>query len=152
MTKEVKKDAAALMFEEILKSFSMHEYEARTKAVKKAMQRKAEQGYSQYRPPVGYKVSDVKGLYKLTRHGKYMSGLMKQFADGVITKEHFYFNLCLVLHNSPKHCRSLASLKSLISNPYYAGFVSHNGELYQGKHEPLVTQQEQQSILEKLTD
>lgn len=120
--------------------------------VKRAMLNKAKAGYSQYRPPVGYKVSNVKGVHIITRHGKYMSGLMKQFADGVITKEHFFFNLCLVLHNSPKHCRSLASLKNLISNPYYAGLISHNGELYKGKHEPLVTLEEQQTILEKLAE
>jgi len=35
----------------------------------------------------------------------------------------------------------LSQVHRLLSNPYYAGFVKHNGHVYQGRHEQLVSQE-----------
>jgi hypothetical protein len=34
-----------------------------------------------------------------------------------------------------------ASVKVILHNPFYAGLVKHNDELYQGAHEPLISQE-----------
>jgi hypothetical protein len=35
----------------------------------------------------------------------------------------------------------LSQVHRLLSNPYYAGFVKHNGHVYEGRHERLVSQE-----------
>jgi len=35
---------------------------------------------------------------------------------------------------------TITRVHKLLSNPYYAGYVTHNGRVYQGRHEALITQ------------
>lgn len=137
--------------ESIVKTLAEYTSKQISANVKRAMLNKAKSGYSMYRPPVGYKVSEVKGIHKITRHGRAMSDLMKRFANDEVMADEFHFTLCILLHHTANPFKSKAGLKRLLSNPYYAGFISFNGELYKGKHEPLVTPEEQKVILEKLT-
>ena len=115
-----------------------------------SMRRKAEAGYWLHRPPVGYSPSMEKGVYRVNRQGRTMRELMKRLAKGDISKEYFHFSLCYVLSPSPKSVATINGIRRLVSNPFYAGKVSHKSELYDGLHEPLISQEEQEQILENL--
>lgn len=44
------------------------------------------------------------------------------------------------------HPLSLSQVHRLLSNPYYAGYVTHNGHVYQGRHEPLISQEQYDQV------
>lgn len=47
--------------------------------------------------------------------------------------------LGLVTHSGKRIC--LSSLHHMLANPFYAGLVRYKGELYQGRHIPLVSRE-----------
>ena len=44
-----------------------------------------------------------------------------------------------------------SKFKTIVTNPYYAGYVSHDGKQYQGLHEPLLTVAEHKKLITLLS-
>lgn len=141
---------AEQMFAEIMRIFQEHHSTQIKKQVARAMKSKAEAGYWLHRPPFGYSPTGESGRYKINRQGRALRELMQKFAKGSIPKEYFHFSLCYVLDPCPRSVATISGIRQLVSNSFYIGKVSHNGELYDGIHEPLISIEEQQKILKKL--
>jgi site-specific DNA recombinase len=46
---------------------------------------------------------------------------------------------------------SLTTLARILSNPFYPGYVRHNGKMYPGLHEPIVSERDFQRVQQLLT-
>lgn len=150
MTKAIKKDAPALMFEEILKSFLKYENESKAKIVKAAMQRKAENGYCPFRPPLGYSKTTKPGLFAINRQGRAMAELLNKYADGKITSTELHYSLSFVFNPLPKGISTKHSLCDYLSNPYYEGYVLYKNNKYKGRHQAMLSEEKLTKIITKL--
>lgn len=75
--------------------------------------------------------------------------LFKRFLSGAYTVPELYLFARDTLGLRTRGTRrfppgpvSIPGLYTLLRNPFYAGFLTHGGEVYQGDHEPLVTKEE----------
>ena len=113
--------------------------------VKTSMQQKSEAGYSMQRPPLGYLAGNVKGIHQKNEVADALEFYFKQTISGKIS--------ILALQNALTRMMgkteliSGKKLRSIVSNPYYSGFIRHNGNLYSGLHEPLITRDEQETLM-----
>lgn len=148
--KTVKKDATALKFEEMLKYFAKYENESKAKIVRQGMQRKAENGYSPFRPPLGYSKSAKAGLFVINRKGRAMAALLNKYADGTMSSTELHDSLGLVFNPLPKSISVKHKLCDYISNPYYSGYVSYKNKNYKGKHQALLPEEILTQIVRKL--
>lgn len=127
------------------------EYSARqTDIVKQAMSNRCAEGYSVTRPPLGYGRTLVKGLYKPTRFGSALSTILQGLADGSVSLTDTIWILQLSSKARTSRKTTRGRVLELISDPYYAGFVSLNGKHYPGKHKPLITVEQYGAILKAL--
>lgn len=126
---------------------SMNEsyFQQMSEMVKRRMQQKSEAGYSMQRPPLGYSAGSVKGIHQKNEVADALEFYFKQTLNGEIS--------ILALRNALTRIMkkpeliSHKKLQSVISNPYYSGFVRYNGKLYDGLHEPLLTKDEQETLI-----
>lgn len=126
------------------------EYQRRTACenVRTKMQELAKAGYALRRPPFGYSTTETSGLFRITRRGMAMRVAMQEAANGKISTEEFRLRLSILLSGESLNIRSKASLKRIVSNPYYIGLICCGNELYKGLHEPLITAKEQKKLIE----
>lgn len=124
------------------------ESSARSDATKAGMLRRAEQGYSVQQPPFGYSTTKTPGLFKVNFFGTILGEELKKLAKGEATVESVAARMgqSNPFDSDPKPW-SISKIKRLASNPYYAGFISCQGHLYMGKHEPILTPKEQQQLI-----
>ncbi|MES2971721.1 MAG: recombinase family protein [Patescibacteria group bacterium] len=123
---------------------------ARSEHVRTAMQNLAKAGYALRRPPFGYSTTETSGLFRITRRGMAMRVVMQEAANGKISTEEFRLRLSILLSGESLDIRSKASIKRIVTNPYYIGLIRCGEELYKGLHEPLITAEEQQKLVELL--
>jgi site-specific DNA recombinase len=137
--------------EEMFRIMGEYHQSQLSEQVAMSMQRKAEAGYWLHKPLLGYSPSDEKGVYIVNSQGRALQDLMKRLAQGDISKEYFHYALSNVLPLSPKLVASIARIKILVANPFYTGKVAFKGKLYNGLHEPLISPEEQEQIIENLS-
>lgn len=118
--------------------------------VKRQMLRRAKAGYAQQRPPFGYSKTETSGLFRINRLGRELRGGMQLAANGNLSADSLKFLVYLLISPTSNGLISRKTLRRIVTNPYYIGLVSYGGELYQGLHEPLVTVEEQQKVIELL--
>lgn len=121
----------------------------RSEIIKEKMLRRAEQGYAVQRPPFGYSTTKTPGLFKVNVFGTVLGEELKELSNGTTTIESAATRLGLFdpFDSNPKPW-SISKVKRLASNPYYAGFIYCQGGLYKGRHERILTPEEQQRLIE----
>lgn len=116
----------------------------RTEMVKKSMKRQAEAGYAMQRPPLGYERSLTSGLYTKNNTASALGCYFKQTLKGEMSVADLREAVSRIYHKTI----SMRRLKTLIANPYYSGYISYGGNLYKGRHDPLFSEEEQNQLLE----
>ncbi|MCL1971473.1 MAG: recombinase family protein [Endomicrobia bacterium] len=105
----------------------------------------AEQGHYPHFPPVGYKRDDSRKIIK----DEVFAPLVSKLYDLVIARHYSLTTITQMLYdlglrNPHKGCHNkkrmkLTSLKEIIENPFYYGNFIWKKNLYEGKHEPLIS-------------
>lgn len=105
----------------------------------------AEQGYYPHFPPVGYKRNENRDIVK----DKIFAPLVSKLYDLVIAKHYSLTTITEMLYdfglrNPHRGCHKnkrmkLTSLKEIIENPFYYGNFIWKKNLYEGKHEPIIS-------------
>lgn len=116
--------------------------------VKRGLREKVRLGFRPGKVPLGYKTSGPyqKGLREIVPDPRTFDQVRKLW-DRILRSP----ASLSILHKHAKHlgltlCYS--SLCDLFSNPFYYGHFKWNGELFEGKHEPMVTYQEFSQVQE----
>lgn len=111
--------------------------------VKKGQIEKVIQGWLPTKPPLGYKTVGGKG-HKIHILDEHKSPLVKKMFELYATEMYSLKRLTEIMHteglrsNTGKRlCKS--RIHQLLHDPFYTGKNRWNGKLYDGKHEPLVT-------------
>ena len=134
----------------IIFGYSKYYVDSLSENVKRGLRAKLERGWKPNRPPTGYKnepelrtiVSDAETF-----------PIMKMLFENAVTGFYTVAELERMLREkwgfrTPKRKRtggrplSMASLYRIFRNPFYAGYIRWNGQLYPGKHEPIITWKE----------
>lgn len=127
---------------------SQYTSDQKSLTVKRGMLHRAKSGYAVTRPPLGYSKTKTSGLYKLDSYGlairEALNGLANDEADPgtVMAYIEMMFHVMTQVQ-WPTH----AVIMHLLEDPYYAGFISYKGELFQGLHEPLITEELHHKLL-----
>jgi site-specific DNA recombinase len=127
---------------------SQYHREMMSEAVKRGMEHRVISGYAISRPPLGYSTTETTGLFKINRQGRALRETLKKLANGETNIESATINIALMFYglNVFKSWSTIRT-KRLLSDPYYAGYISYKGQLLKGLHEPLVTDEEHQKLL-----
>lgn len=142
--------ATEKLMENICTAVAEYHSKAMSDHVKTAMQQLAKAGYALRRPPFGYSTTETSGLFRINRIGMAMRVAMQEAANGEVSTEEFKLRLSILFSGESLDIRSEASLKRIVSNPYYIGLIRCGDDLYKGLHEPLITAEEQQKLIEIL--
>lgn len=129
-----------------------------SKDVKRGIQSKLENGHFPHRAPVGYlndandrnvqadpeRFDEVKRAFQLVLTGAYS---VPEALEVLNTQWGFRTRKTARSGGKPL---SRSAFYSMLINPFYTGMMEHDGQLYQGKHPPMLTQHEFESIQQKL--
>jgi DNA invertase Pin-like site-specific DNA recombinase len=138
-------------FTEILQTMQTRLYgEQHVERVKKAMLRKAEQGYSVTKMPLGYSMTGTNGLHKPNELGYDMKNVFKDVCHNQTAVQKWLPRLSAVIARHTGKILPTARLKRLVADPYYAGYVLFDGRVFSGIHEPLMTRKQQLRLMEQL--
>ena len=116
-----------------------------SRKVKMGCKESAEQGHYPHFPPVGYKRDDSKKIIK----DEVFAPLVVKIYNLVIARHYSLTTITDMLYDlglrNPHKGRhknkrmKLTSLKEIIENPFYYGNFIWKKELYEGKHEPIIS-------------
>ena len=110
---------------------------------KKGIIKKVKEGYFNAKPPYGYKKAykDVNNTIIDEQTSKFVKRAFEIYSQGDIslknTGQQLYNEGYIYKPNYPKI--STGQLEDMLKNECYLGFVRHKGKLYQGKHEPIIS-------------
>lgn len=151
MSKQDKKSAEEKFTNNLKAILSQYHSEQMSQAVKRGMLQRVKGGYAITRPPLGYSITETPGLYQLNKNGLSAKSALKPLAKGeaslgmvVAYLEMFYHVMTGIEHSGT------AWIESIVSNPYYCGYICYKGKLFAGLHEPLITVDEQHKLVEIL--
>ncbi len=113
--------------------------------VKKGQKEKISQGHLPSQPPLGYKTVGESG-HKIHVHDKEKAPLMIKMFELYATGNYSIDMLVDVMHKEGLRTKRVNKLvrsrmASLLSDPFYIGKFRWNGELYEGKHDPLISRE-----------
>ncbi len=124
--------------------FSQNYIDNLSEEVKKGQKEKIAQGWLPTKPPLGYKTVGDKGK-KIHLVDESKALLVKRMFELYATGN--YSVKALVKKMSEEGLRNAGGtpivksrLHELLSDPFYCGKMRWKGEIYEGKHEPLITQ------------
>jgi site-specific DNA recombinase len=129
---------------------SQYHSEVMSESVKRGMQHRVKSGYSVSRPQLGYSITETAGLFKINRKGRALREVLKKLANGETNIESATFSVAMMLWGSTIKSWNTIRTKRLLSDPYYAGYISYKGQLFKGLHEPLITDKEYKKLLKLL--
>jgi site-specific DNA recombinase len=130
-------------------AFGMSKYytDALSQNIKRGLRQRVNDGYFPARPPVGYlfdrnqhmvvpdpqQVPHIRKTFELYATGEYTLERLSQTmtAQGLRTRPK---------RDAPLQPVSFSRLYEMLHNPFYLGMFRFNGELHEGKHEPLISQ------------
>jgi len=135
---------------QIIFGYSKYYVDSLSENVKRGLRAKLERGWKPNKPPTGYKnepelrtiVSDTETF-----------PIMKKLFEKAVTGSYTIAELERMLRQewgfrTPKRKRtggrplSLGSLYRIFHDPFYAGHIRWKGQIYPGKHEPMITWKE----------
>jgi len=153
MSEQEKLSATEKLMRQVTTAMSQYYSNAISENTKRGMLHRVKNGYAVSRPPLGYSKTEMPGFFKVNRNGTALRETLKKLANGGTNIESATFNIAL-MHYGSNTLKSWSTIrtKRLISDPYYAGWIRFNGQLYPGLHEPLITEEEYQKLLDLLHD
>ncbi len=107
----------------------------------RGLRQKARQGDFPGLAPLGYiNNSNIKKIAVHRKNAKLVKKMFELYATGSVRLE----NLSVVLEQAGIKSQNnnrvhISRISSIISNPIYYGHFRHAGEIYEGKHEPIIT-------------
>lgn len=131
----------------IIFGYSKYYVDSLSENVKRGIRAKLERGWKPNKAPTGYKnepelrtiISDadafpvLKKLFEMALSGLYTVAELER-----VLREEWGFRTRKSKRTGGGPL-SVASLYRIFSNPFYAGYIRWNGQLYPGKHEPMIT-------------
>jgi len=148
MSKQENESATEKFKKDISKVLSQYHSDHMAERVKRGMLNRAKSGYAITRPPLGYSKTETPGLYELNNNGYCARNALQALANGktnvgmvVAYLEMFYHVMTGIEHSGS------AWLECILSDPFYVGYVSYKGQLFEGLHEPLITEDEHKKLL-----
>jgi len=135
---------------QIIFGYSKYYVDSLSENVKRGMRAKLELGWKPNKPPTGYRNEpELRTIVSDLDTFPVMKKLFEKAVTGIYTiaelerllREQWGFR-------TPKRKRTggrplcMASLYRIFSNPFYAGYIRWNGQLYPGKHEAIITWKE----------
>lgn len=142
------KSAEEKMMDTMKLMLSQYMSDQKSLTVKRGMLNRAKSGYAITRPPLGYSKTKIPGLYELDSYGLAIRKALNAFANDVADPGTVMAYIEMMFHvmtqvQWPTH----AVIMHLLEDPYYTGFISYKGELFQGLHEPLITEELHHKLL-----
>lgn len=134
------------LLENLMLSSAKLDSENRSKFIKRGILNRVQAGYSVHKPPMGYVRTSERGLFAKDRKtATHLRSSITRFLDGKAS----YDDLRRVVSMFFLKDKLLSSskFKTIVANPYYAGYVSYGGKQYQGLHEPLLTVAEHKKLI-----
>lgn len=126
------------------------ESEIRAAYIKRGLLSRVQAGYSVQKPPMGYVRTSERGLFaKDRRITTHLRTNIIRFLDGKASYDDLRRAVSMLF--SKDKLLSNSKFKTTVTNPYYAGYVSHDGKQYQGLHEPLLTVAEHEKLITLLS-
>ncbi|MEL6818976.1 MAG: recombinase family protein [Pseudomonadota bacterium] len=124
--------------------------------VKRGQRTKLKNGWLPNRAPIGYRNCPETGT--IIPHEPHFSTLRRIF-DLVLADRHSVAAISRIVtkdwgYRTPQwktrggKALSRSALYRLVTNPFYAGYVSWNGQLHAGQHPPIITKAEHARVLE----
>ncbi|MDP3763538.1 MAG: recombinase family protein, partial [bacterium] len=107
----------------------------------RGLRQKARQGDFPGKAPLGYiNNSNIKKIAVHRNNAKLVKKMFELYATGSVRLE----DLAVILERTGikskyKNRVHVSRISSIISNPIYYGHFRHAGEIYEGKHEPIIT-------------
>lgn len=113
--------------------------------VKKGQKEKIAQGHLPTKPPLGYKTEGEKG-HKFHVIDEEKAPFIKKMFEMYATRNYSLRKLVEIMYEEGLRNRSgnkmgLSRIADLLSDPFYCGKIRWNGEISDGKQEPLITQE-----------
>lgn len=120
--------------------------EMRAEHIKLGLLKRVQAGYSVQRPPMGYVRTSERGLFAKDRKiATHLRSSIIRFLDGKASYDDLRRAVSMFFLNDK--LLSNSKFKTIVTNPYYAGYVSHGGKQYQGLHEPILTVAEHEKLI-----
>jgi len=118
--------------------------------VKRGMQLKVERGWKPGLAPIGYRNCRETGtVVQQAKHAKIVRKMFDLLLSGYHTPTSIHRVLCEQWnYKTPIRKKyggkplTLSAVYKLLSNPFYTGDFRWNGQLYAGKHQPIITKDE----------
>ncbi len=126
---------------------SVAEYYANnlSEEVKKGQKEKIAQGWKPTKPPLGYKTIGESG-HKIHVIDEEKALFVRRMFELYATGQHSLEALTQIMYQEgfrshKGHKVAMSRIADMLDDPFYVGKFLWNGELYEGKHEPLVTKE-----------
>ncbi|HEX5797482.1 MAG TPA: recombinase family protein, partial [Candidatus Saccharimonadales bacterium] len=130
--------------------FAQHDSDIRRERVRRGMQSRVQNGYSVSQPVFGYKTGPDSGLHIPDKKNfKKLEKAMRKFKDGRSLRDTLKWLNSKIKSNKPM---PISKFRAILASPYYAGFNRFSGELYLGKHLPMVSFEEHTAIQKRLEE
>ncbi len=150
------------MIDTILASVNQFQSDINSRKTRKSLQEKFEQGWWPGWAPLGYLNTPIENVGEGQRARKIVTNdperwdLMRELFKLYLTGNYSAFELSEIMHakglqsrTGKKICNSI--MVHILRNPFYAGIIRWNEQQRQGNHEPIITLQEHESILDILS-
>jgi len=132
------------------------------KMVRSGMDKKASQGIAPFKAPIGYlntKMAEHGTNYIIKDPERFE--IVRQIWDMILSRQYTTSKILQIVMSKTVLMPSLAQsaklrklglsgLYNLLSNPFYAGLFYYKGQLIRGKHEPMITMNEFDTVQELL--
>ncbi|MCE7898349.1 recombinase family protein [Candidatus Microgenomates bacterium CPR3] len=119
---------------------------------KRGLRQKVRRGEYPSRAPFGYlNDSRTKTIHVHKKNSVILKQIFSTYAKGESRLEDIanYLAECRIKSRNSKRLH-VSRITFLLRNPFYYGFFKYNGELYQGKHQPLISKQLFDQVQEQL--
>lgn len=111
--------------------------------VKKGLTQKAKEGYVTGKQPYGYKKIDKRQCIIDEQTAPYVKRAFELYSEGNISLRTLANKLFeegfIYTPNKPKAFKT--QLEHILKNKFYYGVIEYMGEIYKGKHEPLISKE-----------
>jgi len=108
--------------------------------IKRGHRNKVKEGIWPQMSPLGYVNQKGKGIVPHPEKSKLIAKIFEAYATGNFTLREVRqkFNELGLKGKSDKEL-SVSNYQNLLKNPIYTGLMRYNGEIHEGKHEPIIT-------------
>ena len=108
--------------------------------IKRGHRNKVKDGIWPQMAPIGYVNEKGKGIVPHPEFSGLIKKIFEQYATGNFTLRDIRekFN-ALGLRGKSDNGLAISNYQTILKNPIYTGLIRYNGELYEGKHKPIIT-------------